>query len=167
MMIREIQHQGTSVYRINRSKMGVARMARIDNVAGVPNLPRENDPYDADAIREAIDRALAFKKISRTAAAKGAGHNDKALTNFYLPPDHREQTDTLRLSTVLRIARFLGLTVSQFIGETPLEATPTSPQESVQSSLMYAEVLAMQAAEIAQLRAEIARVRAARGQKES
>lgn len=65
------------------------------------------DPYDADAIRQAIEAALKFRNETPYSAAVGAEVAEKTLRNLLLPEENPGRTDTLRLDTAFRIAAYL------------------------------------------------------------
>ena len=71
------------------------------------------DPYDADAIRQAIEAALKFRNETPYSAAVGA---EIAGKNAAQPASAGKRTlgarDTLRLDTAFRIAAYLRLLVS-------------------------------------------------------
>jgi hypothetical protein len=139
-MVTQVQYHSTPVYRNNGTDM----------------RSMKPDPYDAEAVRAAVVRALEFREETPYSASVGADVADKTLPNFLLPEGHKNRTDTLRLDSAVRIAAYLRLTVSQLIGETPLVTPATVASLSIGSLSAYEDVLALQAQRIAELKSALA-----------
>jgi hypothetical protein len=123
-MMPSIHHR--SVYDNHKSdvEMMATAMGGVRRVRSMP--PRTKpDAYDVAAVRAAIQRALEHRGRTRHAPA--------TLANFL-----GGKTGGLDLSTAMRLARELDLTVSQLVGETPLDAPPaTAPAESPSRAAVY------------------------------
>jgi hypothetical protein len=121
-MMPSIHHR--SVYDNHKSdvEMMATAMGGVRRVRSMP--PRTKpDAYDVAAVRAAIQRA----------ASVGAQLPPATLANFL-----GGKTGGLDLSTAMRLARELDLTVSQLVGETPLDAPPaTAPAESPSRAAVY------------------------------
>ena len=74
------------------------------------------------AVRTAIRAALAKGRMSASAVCKEAGVAEKSLRNF-LDGD----TETFRLDTLVRVARVLGISVGELIGEPQPAASEVAP----------------------------------------
>jgi hypothetical protein len=131
-MMPSIHHR--SVYDNHKSDVEMMATA-MDGVRRVRSMPPRTKPdaYDVAAVRSAIQRALEHRGRTRHAASVGAQLPPATLANFL-----GGKTGGLDLSTAMRLARELDLTVSQLVGETPLDAPPaTAPAESPSRAAVY------------------------------
>ena len=87
--------------------------------AGMPARP--DDPYKPDEIRAAIRAALERADASKSGASKKAGMAERLVGKFL-----SRNSNTIQLASAIRLARALGITVSELIGE-PLPKSPTGP----------------------------------------
>lgn len=108
-----------------KGKSGTIRIATSDRDratdAGMPRRTKPT-PYNADRVRAGIRAALEFRgETSPNDVCKRAEIAEKTLDNLF-----KGRSQTIQLDSLVCIATELRLTVSQLIGETPLEA-PAAP----------------------------------------
>jgi hypothetical protein len=78
------------------------------------------DAYDPDRVRAAMQTAIEFRGTTRSGTKRLTGKDSRWVDKFIR--DHK--TRAPQLDNVIRLAKALGLLVSQVIGELPLEAAP-------------------------------------------
>jgi SOS-response transcriptional repressor LexA len=73
------------------------------------------EAFDIEAIREAITRHMARKKIKRKPLAKAAGLGETAIRDIFNP----ERND-VRVSTLVKLAEYFETTVDEMTGRDPV-----------------------------------------------
>jgi transcriptional regulator with XRE-family HTH domain len=116
-----------------KRKIGITMLAtarrRRDKGAGMP--PRQNDPYDPAILRAAVQSAVDRDGRTVNAIAVAAEVSPNVLVKILSGETERPQIDGL-----VRIARALGISVSELIGET----SPRAPEDAENGTPLEGEL---------------------------
>jgi hypothetical protein len=118
-----IPHAGADFKRKGGPEIPQTGAGAAPTDAGMPARP--NDAYKPDEIRAAIRAALDRSGASKSGSSKKAGMAERLVGKF-LDGD----SNTIQLASAIRLARALGITVSELIGE----PSPQSPAGSLPMS---------------------------------
>ena len=114
-----IPHGSAGIKRNSGTKIPQTGNEATPTDAGMPARP--DDPYEPDKIRSAIQAALDRAGVKKSGASKNAGMAERLVGKFL-----SGNSNTIQLASAIRLARALGITVSELIGE-PLPKSPTGP----------------------------------------
>jgi transcriptional regulator with XRE-family HTH domain len=122
-MMPVVQHHSAIFKRNAGSKMPATNARRASTVRPMPAL-KVAESYFPERIREGIEAALRLRGKSARQVCVEMGIDERTLGNF-----QKGKTDSMELRTVVRVSNYLGLTVSQLLGEAPLAAAPAGASD--------------------------------------
>lgn len=111
-----IPHGRTDFKRVGGTKSPATGIAPARSERTMP--VRENDPYNAEKVRAAIQATLDRIGVAKSSAGKKAGLAERTVGKFL-----SRRTESMSLANAMRLAHALGITVSELIGE-ELPKTP-------------------------------------------
>lgn len=149
-----IAHGSAEINRNSGTKSRVTRMRRVFKSRGMPVRDKSTDPYQAPAVRVAIQTALDNADKKKSSVGKGANISDRTVSKFL-----SGGTESIRLENAVRLAHYLGITVSELIGEA-MPAPEIVPDEDLER--LVEELQAQTVAHTAALQAVLAQMRARR-----
>lgn len=120
----------------------------------MPVRDSSTDAYQPEAVRDAIRLALEKADKKKSSVGKGAEMSDRLVGKFL-----SGGTYSITLANAIRLARHLGTTVSEMIGET-MPVPETVPDEDLER--LVEELQAQTVAHTAALQAVLAQMRARR-----
>jgi transcriptional regulator with XRE-family HTH domain len=154
-----VQQHGTGVPYFSavrkRTNGTIMPMTASKRRATNPGMSPRSSAYSADGVRAAVKAAMERHGTNATAIAKRAGFGARTLGKFLEPGEQQSRSPSLEIMVL--VAREMGITVSELIGETAPSSAEDAPELDVLDVQALRDTAFQQAARIDQLYDRLAR----------